>query len=877
MQNILAFIRFFTLKDNSNIFSCSERDGEVLCFFVMRKFNGTSTLIRPLVFALLQRRFASMDKAAGGNVDIPSGTHSVCRVSKLDIFARTRITNYARRFAASGTTAAVSGSAGGFFQVSPDSSGRFRADARLEVPADGSLSASGAVFTATGFAATEKDAVTACAMHAERILDEIGIPIFALPTMQIKHAEAARKEGRAAPMPGDPPRPVSDTVLPFPLVYDPSTESEKSPASNSPAGCGMRTFQKGSSKRFLMRLGSEPLSRGAGGQAEYRLAVVFNHGQDTAAMQNDDDDAVIEEADIEIISVGNENSSSEGHAKEHGRRTAGSRHVTSAATAKPLPLSTQSVRAVKSSHIGGIDESEGGRWALCETDQTFYSEPAALTIPCLFSPHSIKAARAFFLRNHAEGKVLDDCIEWSESEELTRIAVGEPPVLKKWYTCKVLVPGATRNAVGKATTKEFALLLLGMHFELLVDAACGPGLPLFDDPTEQAFHVDACRRYGRTVGSVVPPLPLKEWIKPSLRGSKSRLRTSRPSAEEIFVTVHRRIVSMYRQHLIEVDLDEDESQEYAEAKLLVRQYMVENGHPRELHFLSFMYGGDQLRVSLHIPVPTEFGIRGAYAIACSPRVAEGLCAMHCLDVLCTLGIPVLKDPGDNAAVLQRRMARGRIVPPLDGAPVLPSVRSPPGYREAAGAAARLVPSHHDVWNVMMTDAADFDIVEDSSAVFQLFGKEGDVVSIRRLFYAFLAHHGLGSEKMIREKMRHYCGSQRHGSRIVTAANNYWLDIPVREDLGRRVALGRCISRKGAERSCMIHALRIAHRLQLFPLKSSPGEGKGMDTIRVLWETFQKTFCKAAADPGDLALEGGHPILSPNPVMSQALALLTFRR
>lgn len=53
--------------------------------------------------------------------------------------------------------------------------------------------------TAEGIAPTEREAELAATMHAERIIDSLGLHLFSLPSMQSKHAEAAKNAGRWAP------------------------------------------------------------------------------------------------------------------------------------------------------------------------------------------------------------------------------------------------------------------------------------------------------------------------------------------------------------------------------------------------------------------------------------------------------------------------------------------------------------------------------------------------------------------------------------------------------------------------------------------------------------------------------------------------------
>lgn len=56
---------------------------------------------------------------------------------------------------------------------------------------------------AHGVAASEKAAITVAAMHAERIIDALGFHLYTLPSTQRRHAAAARRAGRFAPMPDE--------------------------------------------------------------------------------------------------------------------------------------------------------------------------------------------------------------------------------------------------------------------------------------------------------------------------------------------------------------------------------------------------------------------------------------------------------------------------------------------------------------------------------------------------------------------------------------------------------------------------------------------------------------------------------------------------
>uniref|UniRef100_A0A0A9YZF1 Guanylate cyclase soluble subunit alpha-3 n=1 Tax=Lygus hesperus TaxID=30085 RepID=A0A0A9YZF1_LYGHE len=72
------------------------------------------------------------------------------------------------------------------------------------------------LYVAEGTGRSVKDAELLAAMHAEMVCDSLGVPLFRLPSMQIKHATGVRARGRYAPMPEDPIAPEG-TAVPPPL------------------------------------------------------------------------------------------------------------------------------------------------------------------------------------------------------------------------------------------------------------------------------------------------------------------------------------------------------------------------------------------------------------------------------------------------------------------------------------------------------------------------------------------------------------------------------------------------------------------------------------------------------------------------------------
>lgn len=125
----------------------------------------------------------------------------VQHIDAVDTYAKAKVMNFLRRqqpqqgqtFAASGT--AIPGMEVRAVQGAEAESTQFHARWQLPLPAE-----YGTRF-AEGFAPTAKEAEGVAAMHAERIIDALGFPLFLLSSKQRKHAEAARAAGRWAPFP----------------------------------------------------------------------------------------------------------------------------------------------------------------------------------------------------------------------------------------------------------------------------------------------------------------------------------------------------------------------------------------------------------------------------------------------------------------------------------------------------------------------------------------------------------------------------------------------------------------------------------------------------------------------------------------------------
>ncbi|CCW71770.1 unnamed protein product [Phytomonas sp. Hart1] len=72
--------------------------------------------------------------------------------------------------------------------------------------------------------------------------------------------------------------------------------------------------------------------------------------------------------------------------------------------------------------------------------------------------------------------------------------------------------------------------------------------------------------------------------------------------------------------------------------------------------------GEFYRATTITPVPRRYGVRGGNAIARSPEKAIQLCALHALDVLCALDIPLFLEEAKQRQFLRRRRLLGMITP-----------------------------------------------------------------------------------------------------------------------------------------------------------------------------------------------------------------------
>ncbi|CCD15449.1 unnamed protein product, partial [Trypanosoma congolense IL3000] len=615
--------------------------------------------------------FAGCDGAARS--EEAQAASDVCLVESLDVFAKSRMLNYLSRHSPGNTAGegAVAKRASPFIVSRVPDGTNFRAEVLVpvEVFVSGVMRCTNLV--ATGFARLEKDAIVAACMHAERCLDALGIPLFTSERLQRKRVDEAKREGRYAPLPGDPVRELRPNELPFPLLYKAAAGGEgKFAAGDGSPHPRLRSYQPDyhTTKRryndFTRRFGGDPFLRGVAGELAYLQASIFKHNTFVPGMEDDgecDQSAfTIEPAEVELLQP------------NHLPRS----QVAAGELATTLEYSPARLALVNSSPLnehriaGFIDESEGNAFDLVEGDKdTWHIHEELPGLACLFDASALRRVDKLY-KLHFNAP-FESCVTTAASEELTQTDIGFSSNCRKevtWFTATAPIPlYPTLQAKGKATSISSATHLCAMHAELILSFL---GVPISQDALEQTRHYDACLRHGRIVSptprelndelQAMLPKPLKEWH----RIKKTRKRGAPMCLSEKVVALNRRVVADIRQHLMEVDICSEPK--YKELLLLcvaaVRQFMVEQGHPYESAYVNFVYGANtQYRCSIYLPLPERYGIRGGVAIATTAENARSLSALHAIDTLCALNIPISRDEKKISKLLEKRKHLGLIL------------------------------------------------------------------------------------------------------------------------------------------------------------------------------------------------------------------------
>lgn len=554
-----------------------------------------------------------------------------------------------------------------------------------------------------------------------------------------------------------------------------------------------------------------------------------------------------------------------------------------------------------------IDESEGGTFDLVEPDgETWVWDRRFPGPSCVRDPFAAQRLDAYCQRTRQATFV--DCVRINPSTEptldYTQCRGGFRSKEMTWYTASLPLPETNQSrfaqAVGKARTVYLARDLCAMHAELVL---CAAGIALVPSIDDQVTYDDACLLWGRPAASAPPtagdaciavPKPLKEWV----FSQQQRLRFAPLNVTEKLLCLNRRVVQEFRQHLTEVNLTQDET--IAEMATLavscVRIFLRAQQHPYEGAYFNFVYQcNSQYRCSIYLPLPERFGVRGGLAMASTPPRAQQLCALHAIEVLCTLNcVPASCRRLEKwQRLLSLREKMGLSVPDEVGVSS-PDARSPPSYREVSGPACTTLPSPSDIWRVMRIDADTFDVCPIAFLSSLSEGKTGICwhTATRDMVLASLAYHAGWSEDDLWRHTHHYCGLQNFRGKPRPSANTFWVELPLDpKTYGRRVACGRCVTRAGAIRHLYIHILRTLHALRACPWEVLAerellttiykGNWARMKLHMAHWPGLRDNVLairpadeRAAVDAEVVSCNYAEA-LSPHPVMSDKLARLTF--
>lgn len=846
--------------------------------------------------------------AAGGTTPSPPSSAApegvLCGLTpQLDVFAQSRLSNYAKRISSQPMEKTIRT----VQLVSPSATAVPRHLMRVEllVPVDlllkGKLERSHVL--AIGMAATEREALIAASMHAERCLDALSIPLFSAESRQQKRVEELRKDGRWAPQVQDPPAELGEVVLPPPVCFVPLLHPTGDTSSSSgeqrcqllagekpfqPASSHARpTSRRQRSRDFARRFGSEPLQNSSFKEMEDLYHTILQHQATSSGEEEDEDIPVsIEAGEVEIlqpstaVSSHDDTSSALRSARPSAppslpRYSPGSTSFVGAATQENSLARSYYIP----SHYPCSDETEGGQFKLVDAsiDKWLPEEKNAIAV-CIRDPTVHRRLKEYFermeQRRSEEAAAATSPLTF---ESIVQVSVAEADtnvqekgrwktVQLKWYTASAEVPGLESErpvlAIGKGTTLEIAHDLCAMHMEEILNFV---GVPLSDCPEKQVEQFDGCLRWGRfaapepiAVGqaeaSPAFPRPNKEWYCPR----KNRMRVSLMTVTEKLQALNRRVVSQYRQHHIEVDVmhKRELDEVLRQSPECLREFMRAQRHPFECAIMNFHLSLQEYRASVYLPLPPAYGVRGGCAVGRTQEMAYHLCAMNALDVLFALDcVPMeLLQKTRWQTYLKERDTLGLLVPLSyrrlrdgDGAMNLPflkpspTLRSPPGIRDAPSGWCSEIPPSHEIWQVLMTNAEDFDVAPNPTHIPEMQSFEVTRL-MRHLFARFVAKaeregravkcappkneslEAVPFKRCVNADLgaplkcfRHYCGYQHLNGMRRVRANNCWWELPLDPAVyGRRIAYGRCISRNGAERAFFIHAFRILRLLRLAP-------------------------------------------------------------
>lgn len=570
---------------------------------------------------------ASTSRGEAASASAHSSSSLFTIVSAVDVFAKGKVSNYLRRMGAKDSS---------LFSICREEDvvtrrEVVRARVKLILPAP-----HGGMFVGEGVSDNEKDAESLAAMHAEHIMDALGVPLFRLSSMQVKHAEAAKRQNRYAPMPGDPVKPEGTAVpSPFRMVVGYGESQSKA-----------EHLHRGDSNGRLFRTVMEGEVVDSTVSSKDRVPSSHPDGADF-------------EADSQSLGGDRPASSS----KRHEYATTcfipwGSQDIDVAV------VSPASSATTTGTHGAMFDPTENGLFQMVNVASTRMSPSKdAVLFPCVFDAAAYDRLTDYYL---GHGKSIKSCVQVSH--------VAVPGFSVRMHLAEFRLAGEAGALVarGKAQDKDVAIQLAAMHAELLIDAV---GQALFPtDAARQARHSDAVRSFGRwAVHPNIPraadllapedtaPLPvaLKQqvggddvWLDPA---SVSR-RHRRQTYGERVISAHFEYNNMINE-FVEVN---PPANLLADARKRIQRWQRDVACNSLLDAFVITKMGDFYRASTILPVPKSLGLRGGNGIGRSVEQAVELASLHALDTLAALGLPLSPDAAEDAELVALRSAAGLV-------------------------------------------------------------------------------------------------------------------------------------------------------------------------------------------------------------------------
>ena len=545
----------------------------------------------------------------------------VLRVPKVDPFCKSRVSNFIKRLPSLSTVANCSieklvqteeivteGAVGG---TTPQAT---QFVVRLKIPFADPVGER----CACGIASNGKDAEALAFMHAERIVDALGLHLYAMKTMQNQHAKECRAFGRWAPTSDDPPRTAA--ALPPALMLAPGGADAANVATVS-------FTEKPSKSTFTPNTTAAAAPPRAGYEAR----------------------PVAQRLELrELSNVLNDIDAESSTKKRFSRRIKMLRHQ-------------RADGALKSA-----DESEGGAWFLVVVvTSRIPLEPHTILTPCSIDTNCVGRVEDYFAFHG---------IVFNSAAVVTTGDYGTDTFFTASIVMPFKKPGTNEDVVakGKSISRETAQQLLAMHCELLCDFY---GKELFpgDDrqkKTQQKLHERSLQLFGRQFGawnggSLQEPLPMKE-LNPTMNDFFYQSRRTAPLSDE------ERYVSSHREggNSCTISLD---SSGVEEGECMIPGFESEEEARAALRALNRRFGGREefflpacshaVHVTTVLPLPVEqYGIRVGAATGPNVKRCVHMCTGHSLEILNALDINVFENAERQKEYAAKRSALGLCVP-----------------------------------------------------------------------------------------------------------------------------------------------------------------------------------------------------------------------